>query len=122
MIEKLLDYTTFLLHRIPYADEESKARIEWKVAGDGLDYEKMERILKMMDGLEIVAGAFAEIEFVRTGSVVIGTLFPALIVDDQSQFIKGIAKFLDTILDRCQIDISQDCVIKINIVVKKGNL
>ncbi|VDI56649.1 Hypothetical predicted protein [Mytilus galloprovincialis] len=103
-------------------DDESKARIEWKVAGDGLDYEKMERILKMMDGLEIVAGAFAEIEFVRTGSVVIGTLFPALIVDDQSQFIKGIAKFLDTILDRCQIDISQDCIIKINIVVKKDRV
>lgn len=100
-------------------DERSKKRIEWQLTGDELNYQEMKDILKFMNGIEIAAGAVADIEFVRTGSVVIGTMFPALIVNDQSQFIKGIAKFLDTILDRCHIDVSQDCVMRINIVVKQ---
>lgn len=95
--------------------------VEWtiKTSAD-TDRDELEKIAKYIEQ-ERVVDENITIKFVRVGSIVIGTLIPANVVDNSIVFNQTVRRFIRIIIDKCKFNTKFEHILKIDVSVKPSS-
>lgn len=95
--------------------------VEWtiKTSAD-TDRDELEKIAKYIEQ-ERVVDENITIKFVRVGSIVIGTLIPANVVDNSDVFNQTVRRFIRIIIDKCKFNTKFEHILKIDVSVKPSS-
>ncbi|XP_052073081.1 uncharacterized protein LOC127711169 [Mytilus californianus] len=95
--------------------------VEWKIkTSDDTDKEELERIAKYIEQ-ERVIDENVKIKFVRVGSIVIGTLISANVVENSDIFIQTVRRFIRMIINKCNFNTKFEHVVEVDVTLKPSS-
>ncbi|CAC5425269.1 unnamed protein product [Mytilus coruscus] len=95
--------------------------VEWTIkTSDDTDREELEKIAKYIEQ-ERVVDENITIKFVRVGSIVIGTLIPANVVENSDIFNQTARRFIRMIINKCNFNTKFEHVLEVDVTLKPSS-
>lgn len=115
----LITYSAFFdILRYIFFSEHKNYFVEWTIkTSAGTDRDELEKIAKYIEQ-ERVVDENITIKFVRVGSIVIGTLIPAYVVENSDIFNQTVRRFIRIIINKCKFNTKFEHVLKVDVSLK----